>query len=512
MKPRRPFDVLVMSEESRLGREAIETAYALKQLIQAGVRVFFYLEDRERTFDSPTDKLLMSVTAFADELEREKARQRTYDAMQRKARAGHVTGGRVFGYDNIEITGPDGQRSHVERRINKAEATVVRRMFTLCAEGAGLTRITKLLNADGVPAPRPQQGRPRAWIASSVRAVLRRPLYRGEIRWNASQKRDRWGQQRQHARPEADWIQVAAPHLRIIPDDLWRAAQARLAERRDQYAKGDRAYRASPYLLSGFARCALCGGGFASHTRQHGSQRAYFYGCVSHWKRGPEVCANGLIGRMDAINAEVLATLRDDILRPTVVERAVALVLEDMSPRREAERLDARQAELVALDGEYAELTRAIERGGAVNVLVALVSRLQALQARREVLVSSRPAVRVRTAQNAPAGLERRIREKVADWRGLLTRDTDTGRDVLRVLLAEPLRFAPVIEPHRRGYRFTGAVALDRVVEGVITLRNTDSGGVPNRIPALARAGRWCSTATPSCARPDRAILNRRLA
>ena len=70
LKPRPPFQVLIMSEESRLGREAIETAYALKQLITAGVRVFFYLEDRERTLDSPTDKLLMSVTAFADELER----------------------------------------------------------------------------------------------------------------------------------------------------------------------------------------------------------------------------------------------------------------------------------------------------------------------------------------------------------------------------------------------------------------------------------------------------------
>ncbi|WP_110172278.1 recombinase family protein [Luteitalea pratensis] len=44
LRPRAPFDVLVMSEESRLGREAIETAYALKQLVQAGVRVWFYLE------------------------------------------------------------------------------------------------------------------------------------------------------------------------------------------------------------------------------------------------------------------------------------------------------------------------------------------------------------------------------------------------------------------------------------------------------------------------------------
>src|SRR5215468_5509466 len=47
LKPRAPFQILVMSEESRLGREAIETAYALKQLVTGGVRVFSYLEDRE---------------------------------------------------------------------------------------------------------------------------------------------------------------------------------------------------------------------------------------------------------------------------------------------------------------------------------------------------------------------------------------------------------------------------------------------------------------------------------
>src|SRR5579862_4298573 len=35
LKPRPPFQVLVMSEESRLGCEAIETAYALKQLVTA---------------------------------------------------------------------------------------------------------------------------------------------------------------------------------------------------------------------------------------------------------------------------------------------------------------------------------------------------------------------------------------------------------------------------------------------------------------------------------------------
>jgi DNA invertase Pin-like site-specific DNA recombinase len=143
------FQVLIMSEESQLGREAIETAYALKQLVTAGVRVFFYLEDRERTLDSPTDKL--SLTAFADELEREKARQRTYDAMLRKAKARHVTGGRTFGYDNVAAD--TGGKVRV---IREDEAAIVRVLFARCAKGEGLRTIAHALNDIQAPWQRAQ--------------------------------------------------------------------------------------------------------------------------------------------------------------------------------------------------------------------------------------------------------------------------------------------------------------------------------------------------------------------
>jgi hypothetical protein len=49
---------------------------------------------------------------------------------------------------------------------------------------------------------------------------LLRELYRGVIVWNQSRKRDRWGQQNQHARPEAEWVRVPAPHLQIVHDGL----------------------------------------------------------------------------------------------------------------------------------------------------------------------------------------------------------------------------------------------------------------------------------------------------
>ncbi len=237
LKPQPPFQILIMSEESRLGREAIETAYALKQIITAGVRVFFYLEDRERTLESPTDKLLLSVTTFADELEREKARQRTADAMRQKAKAGYVTGGRVFGYDNVEERSQDGKRLHVRRVINEAEAPVVRRIFEECSRGRGFRRIAHQLNGLGLPAPRPSKGGPRGWSPSTVRDVLHRELYRGVIVWNRTQKRDAWGQRRPQRRSEQEWLRIEAPDLRIVADDLWQAAHDRLRGSRDTYLR-----------------------------------------------------------------------------------------------------------------------------------------------------------------------------------------------------------------------------------------------------------------------------------
>ena len=103
LKPRAPFQVLIMSEEARLGREMAEVLCALKQLVVGGGRVFFYLDDRERTLDSPIDKLMLAAQAMCDEMEREKARQRAHDKARQLARAGHVTGGRCFGYDNVPV-------------------------------------------------------------------------------------------------------------------------------------------------------------------------------------------------------------------------------------------------------------------------------------------------------------------------------------------------------------------------------------------------------------------------
>jgi len=333
LKPRPPFQVLIMSNVDRLGREQIETTYLLKQIIVAGVRVFDYMEDRERVLDSPTDKLLLSVTTYAAEMERHQARQRTRDALLGKALRGYVTGGAVFGYRNVELPGTGTKRRHVVREIDPEQAEIVRRIFTLAAEGCGFKRIAARLNQEGVPSPRPRRnGRPRSWTSSSVRGVLLNPLYRGQLVWGRIRKRDSWGLKKYLRRPESEWVKVDAEHLRVVSEELWQAAARRIASTRMACGRdagrgpGGRPIRAteSRYLLTGFAQCALCDGGMVVGTqdiKRRGRRPVYL--CGYHRERGNAVCGNRLTVPIEVADRAVLAAIEHDVMRAEVVEAAL---------------------------------------------------------------------------------------------------------------------------------------------------------------------------------------------
>jgi len=460
------FDVLVMSESSRLGREAWETGYVLKRLLSAGVRVFLYLEDREVHADSPLEKLQFSMVQAFDEMERARASQRSIDKALQLARAGHVTGGRVFGYDNVRVD------SHTERRINEAEAGIVRRIFQLAADGVGQKRIARRLNEEGVATPRAQQGRPAAWVLSSVHQVLRRELYRGAIVWNRTRKRNRWGEKARAERPEGEWLTVPAPHLRIVSEELWNAAHARIADARGTNRGGGRPKTTEPrYLLTGFARCSCCNGGLHVRSQQGGSPgrriRARFYACTTHFNRGRQACGNDLRVRIETVDEAVLARL-GEILTPSLADEVIVAVRELLAPHQ----LDPRagvDAELANLERQIGNLTDAIAMGGNLS---ALVTRLQQTEEHRRRLLQQRDEVGARFPLPAIdwRALERQAREKLASWRTLATRHVSGGRQLLQALLTEPLVFTPFDEGSARGYRFRGRATLDGLIEGVVNV------------------------------------------
>lgn len=494
LKPRPAFHVLIMSEESRLGRESIETGYAFKQIIGAGVEVWLYLEKRQRTLDSAVDKIMLSLSGFADELEREKARHRTHDAMLRKAKAGHVTGGRVFGYQNVEVLGQSveggaaGPRLHVARRIKEDEASVVRQIFAGYAAGLGLSGLVKQLNEAGAPTPRSQQGRPRGWAPSSVRSVLLRPLYRGEIVWNRTRKRTAQGTIRQHARPEADRVTVDAPELRIVSDDLWFAVQRRFEARgHDSSSKGRPRGSGAKYLLTGLLRCP-CGSSFEALSRPHGNRRAFVYGCAAHRRRGRHVCPNDLVVPMEIADNAVLDVVEQFMLAPLVVEKAVERAVRTIAGEGRGERVTALGRDITEKGQELQRLVDALAVGGeSQTLMVAIRGREAQLASLRSELSS----VQTSAIDFDRGKLKRELLARTKDWKALLRAAPESGQRALRALIIDRLTFSPEEGETGRYYAFSGAGTIEPLLCGLVVQKVASPPGTNNlyTIPLKTRAG-----------------------
>ena len=444
-----------MSEESRLGREQIETAYTLKQITDAGVRVFFYLEDRERTLGSALDKVMLSLTNFAAEVERERASQRTYDAMVRKAKALHVTGGKVFGYNNVEVLGepgPDGRqrRLHVLRTINDEQAAIVRRIFAMYESGLGMTRVGKTLNDERVASPR---GDRTGWAPTAIREILYRELYRGVIVWNRSQKIVRGGTKKQRRGDPKEWLRLDAPDLRIVAEERWQRAHARLARQAAMIERTNHDGRlqtrpasaelAAKHLLTGLARCAACGGPLIALTRPHGRQRVGFYGCGYNYKRGAAICSNTTHVREDLVDRAVMTAITD-ALDHRVLTAAIDRALDRLQTGQEhvSDRRGRLQSELLQIEAQERRLVDAVARGEGLEPLLA---RLKAEGERKQVVrreLETLPGANYGPVRDR-ADMKREFLARIADAKAFLARHTLHARQILRKLLTGPYTSRP---------------------------------------------------------------------
>jgi hypothetical protein len=444
--------------------------------MDAGVRVFFYLEDRERTLDNALDKMMLSLTNFAAEMEREKARQRTYDAMLRKAKAHHVAGGKVYGYDTKDVfsplPGPDGasKRLHVVRVINGGQAKVVRRIFQLYAGGLGIVRIAKLFNEEGIPSPRGD-----GWAPTAIREMLYRELYRGQIVWNKTQRVDRAGTKKKRARDEREWVRLEAPELRIVADELWQRVYARLETNQRAYARraqGQLRGRPaptdfdSPYLLGGFLKCAVCGGSLIPTSRSGRGGRKTYYRCSMNWKRGTSMCDNAASVPTGVLDSAILHAV-SDVLDERVLARAVDKALGKL--RAGTGGHDDHRAgierELSLIESRLGRLLEAIMNGGRLDTLIAQV---KAEEQRKKTLAAEldglQAVAKVRTLDSAR--LKRDLAERVAETKGLLTRNTAQARQALRKLLEDRIAVEPVKQDGKRGVRFTGQGTFGGLLTG----------------------------------------------
>jgi hypothetical protein len=302
----------------------------------------------------------------------EQARTRTRDAMRWKAERGQAAGGKTYGYRNRAVMrpGPNGQlvREHVLGEVDTDQAAVVCRIFTWAAEGWGLSRITRQLNGEGVPSPTG-----RGWGMSGVREMLLRSDYRGQLIYGRTRWQDRDGTKIKVDTLPAEWITREAPELRIVPEPLWQATQARLATTRALYSRqcDGRLIRRpegrleSRYLLSGFMVCGACGRSLIvwRHRNSRGYSRQH-YVCGQARTRGPKICPGTLRPRLDTLDAAVLDALEVSVLRPEILARVVERALVRHAENRVAQpnRPAQLERELAAARVEIGRFVAAIGR------------------------------------------------------------------------------------------------------------------------------------------------------
>lgn len=471
------FRVVVVSEQKSLGREMIAVGSLLKELAENGVEVWSYMDQRSLTPRNALEKAMSSLRSFGDEAHREDTSRRNHEGATSKHARGHVVGGRVFGYRNVDVC--DGvdehgrpRRLYVDREIVPDQAATVVRIFEMYASGLGQRGIAIRLTAEGIAGPKPFARKDgtgldpyRGWAPSTVRAILGREDYRGVYVWNRSKKRDEYGKKDQRPRPESDWKRVEKPHWRIVSDELWNAVAERrkLVEEqavrfKDGKLRGKICGRppkgAVTNLLAGLAKCAVCGGGLVVETYVHSKKkpRVPHYVCARRRASGEKACSNALRIPVEDMNEAVLTAIEEHALRPEAVEAVVAATQRDVS----AAVARSLEMELKEVERKIARLTDAIAAGGD---LASLVGKLRELEARKVEIADEQAA-----ARPVPMPPRCEVEDRLAEWRELLRKNVQTARAVLDRVLNGRI----VFEPMGAGYEFECPTRYDKLFSGVV--------------------------------------------
>jgi site-specific DNA recombinase len=424
LSPARPFDIILVDDTSRLSRNLCDTVGLYETLNFVRVRVVSVSQGIDSADEQA--EVLLTFHGLADSLYVKELAKKTHRGLEGKVRKGFSAGGRTFGYRNVPT--PEG----VRLEIDPDEAAVVRRIFEMSAEGLSLKKIARTLNSEHVPTARPRAGRQYAtWCPSAIREMLRRKLYSGTVVWNTSHfiKRPGTNKRVSRPRPEAEWQILERPDLRIIPEELQRRVEDRLEAVKQRFGSQgrpgllDRAFT-SPYLLTGFLKCGVCGANLAIVTGR-GPGRHSRYGCPQNSYRG--ACSNDLKERQDWIEGRLLADLQEEVLRPEVVD----FVIEEFSKQLQARLLSlsgdlaSKRERKTQLEQELARLADAVaQSGGSASLLAAISQREREHQEITEQVLATGP----RSVETELAEIRGFVKDQISDIRAVLGRDAGRAR------------------------------------------------------------------------------------
>lgn len=300
-----PISAVIVDDLSRLSRDLGDTwTLVFRDFAAGGVRVIG-VADGVDSFDANA-RLNVGMRGLINDAFIQDVRKKTHRGLEGRALAGFHTGGSCYGYTTEPEKNPaDPEHARKLVKVEQDEARVVRRIFDLYAEGAGLVAIAQALNAENVPAPQdssPKKKAGRGWSKNQLHSMLRNERYIGRIVWNRREWFKVDGRRRYRERPESEWKVREEPALAIIDAATWAKVQRRNADNaRGAGRPGRTGY--FDHALSGLLRCGACGSpiGIVGQGR---------YGCSARYGKGAAICANGMTAGEARLTDAVLEALR----------------------------------------------------------------------------------------------------------------------------------------------------------------------------------------------------------
>lgn len=213
------FDLVITKEVSRFARNTIDSLTYTRELLRAGVGVFFQ-NDNINTIDTDSElRLTIMSSIAADEVR--KLSERVRWGHKRSIESGNVLGNnRIFGYDKKDC----------KLVINEEEAKMVRTIFELYSTGDYSSRkLEKVLFELGY------RGREGTKIHhNTINGIIQNPKYKGWYCGNKVKITD-YRTREQRFLPESEWVtykdETGETVPAIVSEELWDTCNKIFKER-----------------------------------------------------------------------------------------------------------------------------------------------------------------------------------------------------------------------------------------------------------------------------------------
>ena len=337
------FQMVISWKINRISRKLEDVLKIVNLLENNNISFKSYSEPFET--NTPAGKMQFQMMALIGEFERGTIAQNVKMGMCAKARAGEWCGGRVLGYDLVQMEKqPGAKRTKTKLVINEKEAEAVRFIFNEYGNGKGYKAITNQLNKIGYKTKLGNN-----FSVGSIREILTNPVYIGKVRYNVRQN---WSEKRRR-NINANPIITDGIHEPIIEEGLWDKVQAIMESKK---GKPSRIYDGE-YPLTGILKCPKCGAGMVisrtTNKLADGTKKRIAYYCCGAWKnKGTSVCNSNTI-RVDKANEYVFTKISELLSN----EKMVETIVNNINKERH-KKINPAKKELECIDKELEKIDR----------------------------------------------------------------------------------------------------------------------------------------------------------